>query len=192
MFPSMTRRHFLASGLSLGAAPLTPTVLETLLRQPPELQPQWPGIVLQRDEGELLISGRRRAPVRIKVDSARHKGVAMSMVVSEIAPGAAIPVHRHRNEDELIFLQAGDGMLTLGDRTVAVSAGAMLYGPRGIWHGIQNTGSQTIVWCAIYSPAGFEQYFREVGVPPGEERRLPAPEQVNAIAAKYGMEFRDT
>jgi len=82
-------------------------------------------------------------------------------------------------------------VLTLGKRTVKVSAGAMLYGPRGIWHGVENTGAQVLTWCAIFSPAGFEQFFREVGVRPGDEGRLPTAEQVNAIAAKYGLEFRD-
>jgi quercetin dioxygenase-like cupin family protein len=150
-----------------------------------------PAIVLGADEGELLISGRRRAPMRLKIDSARSRGVSMSMVVSEVPPGTAIPVHRHHNEDELIFIHAGEGVLTVGARTRRVSAGAMLYGPRGVWHGIENRGSGTLVWCAIYVPAGFEQFFREVGVPPGRERELPPPDRVNAIAARYGLEFRD-
>lgn len=193
MPPALTRRDLLASGCIACCVPLTLPWGRVLLPSTPTVGPQqkWEGVVLQRDEGERLISGRRRAPMRIKVDSTRDKGATMSMVVSEIAPGAAIPVHRHRNEDELIFIQAGEGVLTLGERTRHVSSGAMLYGPRGIWHGITNTGTQTIIWCAIFSPAGFEQYFKEVGVRPGDERRLPPPAQVNAIAAKYGLEFRD-
>lgn len=189
----LTRRDLLSTGLAACCIPLAPAWVRQLV--PPTditgLQQPWRGIVLQRDEGELLISGRRRAPMRIKVDSARDTTVRMSMVVSEVAPGGAIPVHRHRNEDELIFIQAGAGVVTLGDGTIPVSAGAMLYGPRGIWHGIANTGTETITWCAIFAPAGFEQYFKEVGVPPGNERQLPTPAQVNAIAAKYGLEFRD-
>jgi hypothetical protein len=47
------------------------------------------------------------------------------------------------------------------------------------------------VWCAVYSPARFEQFFREVGVRIGEEAQLPTISQVNAIAAKNGLEFRD-
>lgn len=144
----------------------------------------------QPDEGELLISGRRRAPIRIKIDSARLRGVAMSMVVSEVLPETAIPVHRHRNEDELIFIHAGQGILTLGDRTHAVSAGAMLYGPRGVWHGIENPHATPLIWCAVYAPAGFEQFFKEVGVPPGRETQLPSTDAVTAVALKYGLEFR--
>ena len=155
-------------------------------------QQQWGGVVLQEDEGEALVSGRRRAPMRIKVDSARAPGVTMSMVMSEVAPGAAIPVHRHTHEDELIFIHAGQGVVTLGEHETPVAPGAMLYGPRGLWHGVKNTGSTTLIWCAIFSPAGFEQYFKEVGTAPGSSAAPPSPAQLAAAANKYGLVFRDT
>src|SRR5262245_27929052 len=66
--------------------------------------PSWGGAVVQADEGERLVAVRRRAPMRIKVDSRSATGATMSMVVSEVSPGANIPVHLHRNEDELIFI----------------------------------------------------------------------------------------
>jgi mannose-6-phosphate isomerase-like protein (cupin superfamily) len=151
----------------------------------------WRGAVVQPDEGDLLISGGRRAPVRFKVESTVAIGATMSMIVSQVDPGATIPVHLHRNEDELIFIHTGSGIVTLGDDRIPVSAGAVLYGPRNIWHGIENTGSTIITWCAVYSPPGFEQFFREVGVPPGQEGSAPTRDQVLAIARKYGMIFRE-
>jgi len=95
----LTRRSLLERGAAAAAFfwPTQPTLFSMLAAAaaPPLNQTQqWDGVIRQRDEGELLISGRRRAPMRIKVDSVRAKGVAMSMVVSEVAPGAAIPVHR--------------------------------------------------------------------------------------------------
>ena len=199
--PSVGRRAFLERGATAALyLPAGPSLLQFLAQQGVTTPPrdaleaeQGPrgGVVLQADEGELLISGRRRAPMRIKVDSVKLPGVNMSMVISEVAAGAAIPVHRHRNEDELIFVHTGKGVVTLGDRRVPVSSGAMLYGPRGVWHGIENDGAEMLTWCAIFSPAGFEQYFREVGVPPGSGRQPPPAEQVNALAARYGLEFRD-
>jgi mannose-6-phosphate isomerase-like protein (cupin superfamily) len=150
----------------------------------------WRGTVLQLNEGEHLISGRRRAPMRIKIDSTRAAGARMSMVISEVAPGAAIPIHRHRNEDELIFIHTGQGAVTLGDARVDSKAGAMLYAPKGVWHGIENTGSETLTWCAVFSPPGFEQFFREVGVPPDGSVAPPSADQVTAIGLKYGMEFK--
>ena len=152
----------------------------------------WPGTVVQAGEGELVISGRRRARMRIKVDSRIATGATMSMIVSEVAPGAEIPVHLHRNEDELIFIHTGAGLVTLGDRQVPSTAGAVLYAPRGVWHGIENTGPDSITWCAIYSPPGFERFFVETGVAPGGETAPPNAEEVAAIAARYGMVFRDS
>ena len=152
----------------------------------------WPGVVRQANEGEHLVSGRRRAPMRIKVDSRVAKGAAMSMLISEVAPGASIPVHLHKNEDELIFIHTGSGLLTLGDQRIPSQPGAMLYAPKGVWHGVQNTGSDTLTWCAIYSPPGFEQYFIEVGVPEGSGLPGPSPEVVARLAEKYGMVFRDS
>lgn len=153
--------------------------------------PSWGGVVLQHDEGQLLISGRRRAPMRIKVDSRIAAGATMSMIVSEVAPGASIPVHLHRNEDELIFVHTGSGIVTLGDDRIPCSPGTVLYGPRNVWHGVENTGSTVITWCAIYAPPGFEQFFIETGREPGDHGPVPTPESVAAIARKYGMVFRD-
>ena len=150
----------------------------------------WRGVVLQPAEGRLLISGGRRAPVRIKVDSTIAHGATMSMIVSQVDPGASIPVHLHRNEDELIFIHTGEGIVTLGDERVPVVAGAVLYGARNIWHGVENTGATTITWCAVYSPPGFEQFFKEVGVVPGNESTAPSADRVREIASKYGMIFR--
>jgi quercetin dioxygenase-like cupin family protein len=109
----------------------------------------WRGAVLQADEGEHLISGRRRAPMRIKIDSRAATSATMSMLVSEVSPGANIPVHLHRNEDELIFIHAGSGIVTLGEQRVASKTGAVLYAPRNQWHGVENTGNDTLIWCAI-------------------------------------------
>jgi hypothetical protein len=65
----------------------------------------------------------------------------------------------------------------------------MLYAPRGIWHGVENTSDTMLTWCAIWSPGGFEQYFLEVAalLEAGE----PAQEQLDALADRYGMTFRD-
>jgi mannose-6-phosphate isomerase-like protein (cupin superfamily) len=152
---------------------------------------EWRGVVLQPNEGEHLVSGRRRGTMRIKVDSRLAKGAAMSMIVSEVAPGASIPVHLHRHEDELIFIHTGSGIVTLGEQRVPSSAGAMLYAPKGVWHGIENTGDETLTWCATYSPPGFEQFFREVGVPAGSGAPGPGLDVIARVAEKYGMVFKD-
>ena len=177
---SIGRRVFLHAAVAWAA--LTDRAVGAQLATP------WSGAVVQKDEGEYLVSGRRRAPMRIKIDSRRAAGATMSMLMSEVAPAANIPVHLHRNEDELIFIHTGEGIVTLGDRRIPTKAGAVLYAPKNVWHGVENTGSETLTWCAIYSPPGFEQFFREAVTPasgPG-----PTPEQIAKLADKYGMVFR--
>lgn len=93
--------------------------------------------------------------------------------------------------NELIFIHTGYGIVTLGDERVPSAPAAVLYAPRGIWHGTENTGSDVITWCAIYSPPGFEQFFRETGVTPGQDSPPPSAEEVAAIAERYGMVFRN-
>lgn len=159
--------------------------------EPGQPSANWAGTVLQANEGEYIVSGRRRAPMRIKVDSRTVPGTEMSMLVSEVPPGQSIPVHLHRNEDEIIFIHTGEGIVTLGEQRVQSSAGAMLYAPRGVWHGVENTGDGTITWCAIWSPAGFEQYFKELAVLLARAGDPATSEETAALALKYGMEFRD-
>ena len=189
MIEFFNRRMFLQLAAVFVAQPRSASA-SALAGQTAQSSP-WPGAVLQANDGEHLVAGRRRAPMRIKVDSTKAVGATMSMVISEVSAGANIPIHLHRNEDELIFIHTGTGIVTLGDRRVPASAGAVLYAPKGVWHGIDNTGSAMLTWCAIWSPPGFEQFFRETGVPPDSTGTGPTPAQVAESARKYGMVFRD-
>jgi hypothetical protein len=63
--------------------------------------------------------------------------------------------------------------------------------PKGVWHGVENTGADVLTWCAIWSPPGFEQYFRETGVPPDFAGAGPTPAQIAESARKYGMVFKN-
>ena len=193
----MERRDFMLRGtvaavLSTGPLALLAGGCQSRGSQPPAAAAgTWGGTVQQAGEGTRLVSGRRRGLMHIKVDSAHAPGVAMSMVISEVPPGGAIPVHLHQREDEIIFLHSGQGLVTLGDARVPSAVGAMLYAPRGVWHGIENTGPEVITWCAIWSPAGFEQYFKEVGTLPEDDQPAPSADEIAAAARKYGMLFRD-
>jgi mannose-6-phosphate isomerase-like protein (cupin superfamily) len=144
------------------------------------------GAVIHPREGQLIPPTPDGRQVTVKVDSQLMPGVRMSMVTEDLPPSSAIRVHLHQREDEIIFIRMGSGVATLGDREVAVSAGAIIYVPQGVWHGLRNNGTDTLGMGAIYSPPGFEQAFKD---------RLRRPNRTAAEAEqsrkKHGIVYRD-
>jgi mannose-6-phosphate isomerase-like protein (cupin superfamily) len=139
------------------------------------------------DDGELVYVGRD--PVRIKI-APRGQGT-FGMITQEVSAGTSIPVHLHESEDELIFIRSGVGQATLADRRVPLAAGSTLLVPRGTWHGGRNTGTEVLDWIAIYSPSGFEGYFREIGRRTLDEQPQPTtPADREARDRKYGIRYR--
>ena len=145
-------------------------------------------VALGPDDGELVYVGRD--PVRIKVGPQGRQG-RFGMITQDVSAGTSIPVHLHEREDEIIFIQSGRGEATLGDDTVALTGGSILFVPQGTWHGGRNTGTDLLRWIAIYSPSGFEGYFREIGRrTPDEAPRPSTAEQRRARDERYGIRYR--
>ena len=137
--------------------------------------------------GELVYVGRD--PVRIKI-SPKAQG-RFAMITQDVSPGTSIPVHLHEREDEIIFIQSGHGEAMLADERVPLRSGSTLYVPEGTWHGGRNTGAEILRWIAIYSPSGFEGYFREIGRrSPDEPPRRLSPEEREARDRRYGIRYR--
>lgn len=175
-----TRRSFLellAAGVAAGV------VVETA-------QTQAAGRAMAADAGELCFVGAARDPVRLKVSLASDPATHLSMIVQDVSPGTVIPIHLHEREDEIILVQSGSGLASIGDATTEVGAGSVLWVPKGTWHGGRNTGTTILKWTGIYSPAGFEGYFREISRPPGVTPRQRSAEEWEALDRRYGIRYR--
>lgn len=145
-----------------------------------------PGLMVHGQEGLKIPPTPDGRVLTIKVDSAQIPGLRMSVVAEDLPPRSEIRVHLHQHEDEIIFIRMGTGVATLGDREVPVAAGATVYVPQGQWHGLRNNGQDMLGMTAIYSPAGFEQIFKDRLLHPN---RTPA--EAEAMRAKYGIVYRD-
>lgn len=121
--------------------------------------------------------------VQWKIDGGDCGG-RFAVVHHPIAPRAlAAPLHRHAREDEYSYVLRGKLGALLGDEVVTAGPGAWVFKPRGQWHTFWNAGDEPCEIIEVISPAGFEDYFREVAAAWGDVQRFAA------INEKYGLEM---
>ncbi|HEX5451755.1 MAG TPA: cupin domain-containing protein, partial [Candidatus Limnocylindrales bacterium] len=72
------------------------------------------------------------------------------------------PVHTHRREDEYSYVLEGRVGLQLGDEILAAGPGDLVLKPRGVPHAFWNATDEPARLLELISPAGFENYFREL------------------------------
>jgi uncharacterized cupin superfamily protein len=121
--------------------------------------------------------------------SAETTNGAFAIVEHTLAPGAlAAPLHRHTREDELSVVLEGELTAQLGDQIVTAPVGTYVHKPRNQFHTFWNAGKSVMRIIEIISPAGFEQYFAELGQvissssPPDMDRLM-------ALHPRYGLEM---
>ncbi|MGZ8585498.1 MAG: cupin domain-containing protein [Actinomycetota bacterium] len=116
--------------------------------------------VLGPDEGavvNLLALG-----VRFMIEGERTGG-RFSLVEHPLPPRAlGAPVHTHRNEDEYSFVLEGRVGVQLGEELLEAGPGELLFKPRGLAHAFWNAADEPARLLELISPAGFENYFREL------------------------------
>src|ERR1700750_970895 len=126
--------------------------------------------------------------VRFMIDGA-EASERFSLVEHPMSPRAlAAPLHRHTREDEYSFVLEGRMGALLGDDVVEAGPGDLVYKPRNQWHTFWNAGDEPCRILEIISPAGFEQFFRELdamGVAVNAD-----PEALAALNEKYGQKMQ--
>lgn len=66
-----------------------------------------------------------------------------------LAPGCSIGRHEHRGESETYYILAGAGTYDDNGARRRVSAGDVTFTPSGKWHGLENTGTENLVFIAL-------------------------------------------
>lgn len=108
-----------------------------------------------------------------------------SVVHHPLAPHAlAAPLHRHHHEDELSYVLTGSLGVLLGNEVMTAPPGTWVWKPRLQWHTFWNAGDTRCEIIEIISPAGFENYFREVAASWGDVATFAA------INQKYALEMQ--
>jgi mannose-6-phosphate isomerase-like protein (cupin superfamily) len=141
--------------------------------------------VLGPGDGHLAVLGGTNARFMIEAEDA---GKRFALVEHPMQPRAlAAPMHRHHREDEFTFVLDGRIGALLGDSVVIGNPGDLIFKPREQWHTFWNAGDVPARVLEIISPAGFENYFRELG-----EQLVsgpPDPQRLAVLWANYAIDM---
>lgn len=127
----------------------------------------------------------------VKATSA-DTGGAYTLVEIEAGPGYETPLHIHHREDETFWMIEGEATFQVGDETIEASAGAYLFGPRGVKHK-WTAGPRGARMLYLFAPGGFEDLIEAMSVP--AEALTPPPPEVGPpanfleIASDFGVEL---
>ena len=126
--------------------------------------------------------------VRFMIDG-DEAGDRFSLVEHPMSPRAlAAPLHRHTREDEYSFVLEGRMGALLGDEVVEAGPGDLVHKPRDQWHTFWNAGDEPARILEIIAPAGFEQFFAELG--PLAAGGAPDPEAMGELCARYALDMQ--
>jgi quercetin dioxygenase-like cupin family protein len=125
-------------------------------------------------------------PIRVLLGG-KDTGGQYALAHALMPPGAEVPPHVHRHEDEAFHVLEGELEIRVGGHTKTLRVGDTLFAPRGIPHSPKNATAQPVRVLLILTPAGFENFFREVDEI--AEVREVTPQEVAAMSARHGCEF---
>src|ERR1051326_3460845 len=126
--------------------------------------------------------------VRFVIDGL-EAGNRFSVVEHPMSPRAlAAPLHLHTREDEYSFVLEGRMGALLGDALVEAGSGDLVFKPRNQWHTFWNAGDEPCRILEIISPAGFEDFFRELVELGGSTQA--DPEALAELNRRYGLQMR--
>jgi len=126
--------------------------------------------------------------------SGEQTGGMFSLSEAIVPAGGGPPPHIHYQEDETFVVLEGELILEADERTLPAPIGTVLHVPKGVRHGFRNVGGTPARMLFLYTPAGMERMFEEIGRP--AQAGVPAPPnspedvaRMASVAAKYHFEL---
>jgi mannose-6-phosphate isomerase-like protein (cupin superfamily) len=97
----------------------------------------------------------RRRSLRVSA-RAKRKAPTGSWSAAFLRVTPVPPLHVHPNTDEAFYVADGDATFLLVDRDVPVTAGGLVFVPRGTAHTVWNSGARPVRGLIIVSPGAAE------------------------------------
>lgn len=109
-------------------------------------------IVVNRDRSA-VIAQRPGSELRPLIDRTTSPITQCSLAEETLQPGCSVAPHHHREMEEIYYILAGSGVMSVGEEQREVAAGDAIYVPRGDKHTLENTGTEPIRLIVICGPA---------------------------------------
>lgn len=90
---------------------------------------------------------------------------AFTLFDTFVVPQGGPPPHMHLVEDEWFYVLEGEITVHLGDRSIVATPGTPVHIPKGTVHSYKNTETSIAHMLTVFTPAGIEKLFAEVGIP---------------------------
>lgn len=122
--------------------------------------------------------------------SGHQTGGTFTLLEALVPPDTGPPPHRHEAEDETFILVEGSIDFHLAGETHQAAAGSVIFVPKGAVHSFRNKGTGPAKMLFMYSPAGMEGMFTEIGKPGTRNVQAPPLDPADiaamiAVAGKY-------
>ncbi len=144
-------------------------------------------IAIQPQEGESVDFGSLGVVWKIEGAESEER---FSVVEHPIPPRTlAAALHFHHNEDEYSYVLEGTLGALLGENVVEADPASWVFKPRGEWHAFWNAGDTPCRIIEVISPAGFENYFREVAQVFAEAEGTPDLARFAEVNERYDLEM---
>jgi quercetin dioxygenase-like cupin family protein len=151
-------------------------------KEPEKVEPLDPKIVMSQEGLKLNVIGDNQ---NIKLTGEDTNG-QFTLIEQYNDPGVGIPPHIHEDEDEVFQVLSGEVEMMIGDQTTTLTAGDLIFCPRGIPHSWRVVGEQKARAMLSIFPAGLEAMFEELAQLPAGPPNL---EVVGEICGKYNLRF---
>jgi quercetin dioxygenase-like cupin family protein len=126
----------------------------------PTPRPDSPPAIRPAGVGESYPVGTTEHLFRLTGDDTGGRFAIENFVVPAGASG--VPPHIHDAHDEYFYILKGTLTLFAGDAEIDAGPGAVAAAVRGMPHGYRNRTKEPVHALCMYTPAGYENYFREV------------------------------
>jgi mannose-6-phosphate isomerase-like protein (cupin superfamily) len=98
-----------------------------------------------------------------------------AMGTQTVDPGCHVREHLHDANEEVIFVQAGEGEAHIEGAIHPMRPGSCFFFPRNRAHSFHNTGTGPLTFMWLIMPGGLETFFARIGRPRHADEAPPTP-----------------